>query len=103
MLGPAETSLHEPKSDTAASLRHTMTAIRQTRAVVLRSVNVLAAAQTDGHMSGASSNAHVIELHFVAFAQRVPQLFLTGLFGTEKPHFPRAVVPQDQSAGASEG
>ena len=52
--------------------------------VVLLKIYVLAAAQTDGHMSGASRTAHVIELPFVAFARRFPQLFHSmGRFGTE--------------------
>jgi len=52
-----------------------MTAERQNRVVVLLKIYVLAAAQTDGHMSGANRTAHVIELPFVAFARRFPQLF----------------------------
>jgi hypothetical protein len=52
-----------------------MTAEGQNWVVVLLKVYVLAAAQTDGHMSGASGNAHVIELPFVAFARRLLQLF----------------------------
>jgi len=43
----------------AASLRHTMTAERQNRVVALGIVNVLAAAQTDGHVT--SRMAGVIE------------------------------------------
>ena len=43
-----------PTPALAASLRHTITAERQNRAVVLRKVNILAAAPTDRHVSGAS-------------------------------------------------
>ena len=64
-----------PSPTLATALRHTMTAERQNRLVVLLKVYVLAAAQTDGHMSGASRTGHVIELPFVAFARRFPQLF----------------------------
>jgi hypothetical protein len=67
----------------AESLRHTMTAERQNRVVVLRKVNILAAAQTDRHMSGASRTAEVIEqpvsgrgflqlFHFTAGLERKP-------------------------------
>jgi hypothetical protein len=50
-----------------------MTAERQNRTVALRNINVLAAAQTDRHVSDASRTVGVIEQR--AFAQRVLQLF----------------------------
>jgi hypothetical protein len=80
-----------------------MTAERQNRAVVLLRVNVLAATQTDGHLSGASRTACVIELPFVVLGQRVPQLFHFTAGLERKPHFRRAGVPQDQSPESSEG
>jgi hypothetical protein len=72
-----------------------MTAERQDGAVVLLKVNVLAAAQTDGHVSGVNCTARFIELPFVAFAERVPQLFNFTAGLDPKQHFPRAGVPQD--------
>jgi hypothetical protein len=62
-----------PSPAFATSLRHTMTAERRNGTVLLLKVNVLPAAQTDGPVSSASRTARVIELPFVAFAQRVPQ------------------------------
>jgi hypothetical protein len=78
------------------ALRYTITAERQNLAVVLLKVNVLAAAQTDRHVSSANRIVSVIEqsvlgrgilqlFHFTAGLERTPQL-------------PRAGVPQDQSA-----
>jgi hypothetical protein len=46
----------------ATALRHTITAERQNGALLLLKVNVLAATQTDGHVSGASRTARVIAL-----------------------------------------
>jgi hypothetical protein len=54
-----------PSPTLATSLRHTMTAERQNRVVVLLKVNVLAAAQTDGHVSGVSRTARIIELPLI--------------------------------------
>jgi hypothetical protein len=90
-----------PTPTPATSLRHTMTAERQRGVVVLRSVNVLAAAQTDRHASGASrtatsSNSPCLDEDF--FNYSILRLVWNG-----SPHFPRAGVPQDQSLGASEG
>jgi hypothetical protein len=99
-VGPAETSSHEPDSDSCDG--SPMTTERRNRVVVLLKVNVLAAAQTDGDVSGACYTARVVELPFVAFAQRVPQLFHFTVGLDPKPHFPRARVPQDQSPEAAE-
>jgi hypothetical protein len=68
-----------------------MTAERQYRVVVLLKVNVLAAAQTDRHVGGASRMAGVIE-------QPVPgrgflQLFHFTAGLDPKPRFRRAGVP----------
>jgi hypothetical protein len=87
----------------AASLRHTMTAERQSRVVALRKVNILAAAPTDRHAGGASRMAGVIEQPvfgrgFLQFNYSILRLFWNGT-----PHFPRACVPQDQSPETSEG
>jgi hypothetical protein len=65
-----------------------MAAERQNRVVVLLKVNFLAAAQTEGHVSGASPIPRVIELPFVAFAQRVPQLFHFTAGLERNPAFP---------------
>jgi hypothetical protein len=92
-----------PSPTLAAALRHTITVERQNGAVLLLKVNVLAAAQTDGHVSGASSTARVIELPFVAFARGVPQLFHFTAGLERKPHFRRAGEPQDQSAEVPRG
>jgi hypothetical protein len=85
----------------AASLRHTTTAERQNRVVALRKVNILAAAQTDRPLGGASRTAGVIELPFIAFARRVLQLFHLGLVWNGSPHFPRAGVPLLETNDAS--
>jgi hypothetical protein len=72
-----------PTPALAASLRHTMTAERQNRVEALRKVNILAAAPTDRHVSGASRTAGVIEqpafgrgflqlFHFTAGLERKP-------------------------------
>jgi hypothetical protein len=84
----------------AASLRHTMTAERQHRVVALHKVNILAAAPTDRHVSGAGCMAGVIEqpcLDEDFFNYSILRLVWNG-----SPHFPRAGAPQDQSPGASE-
>ena len=70
----------------ATSLRHTMTAVRQNRAVVLRNINVLAAAQTYRHMSGASRTARVIEQP--VFGRGFLQLFHITAGLELKPAFP---------------
>jgi len=75
---------------------------RQNRAAVLLKVNVLATAQIDRHVSGASRIAGAIELAFVALARSSTSPFLR-LVWNGSPHFPRAGVPQNQSAAASEG
>jgi hypothetical protein len=62
-----------PSPTFAIALRRTITAERQNGAVLLLKVNVLPTAQTDGHVSGASRTACVIELPPVAFPQRAPQ------------------------------
>jgi hypothetical protein len=59
---------------TRTELRHTITAERQNRVVGLLKVNVLAAAQTDGHVSGASRTARVIEPPFATFVRGFLQL-----------------------------
>jgi hypothetical protein len=87
----------------AASLRYTMPAERQNRAVTLRKVNILAAAPTCRHMSGASPTVLVIELPFVAFARDFFNYSVLRPVWNGSPHFPRAGVPQAQSPGASEG
>ena len=79
-----------------------MTAVRQNRAVVPLKVNILAAAQTDRHVGGASRTADVIEEPM--FGRAVLQLFyFKRLVWNGGPHFPRAGEPQDQSPEASEG
>jgi len=85
----------------AASLRHTMTAERQHRVVALHKVNILDAAPTDRHVSGAGCMAGVIEqpcLDEDFFNYSILRLVWNG-----SPHFPRAGAPQDQSPGASKG
>jgi len=96
---PLKLPYTNPSPTLATSLRHTMTAERQNRVVVLLKIYVLPAAQTDGHMSGASRTAHVIELPFVAFARRFPQLlhFRAGL--ERKPAFP----PRWRAPGSTGG
>jgi hypothetical protein len=88
--------LNEPNSDTATALRDTITTDRQNRAVVLLKVNILAAAQTDRHVSGASRVTGVIEEP--VFGRGILQLFHFTAGLERKPHFPRAGVPQDQSS-----
>jgi hypothetical protein len=110
-----------PSPTLATSLLHTMTAERQNGAAVLRKVNVLAAAQTDGHVSGASRTARVIEPPFGTFARGVLQLFHFKARLERKPAFPsrwrargsiagglrgvwvRAIWPARPSAGAQIG
>jgi hypothetical protein len=75
-----------PTPTLATALRHTMTAERQNRAVVLLKVNVLAAAQTDRHVSGASPTAGVIERP--AFGRGFLQLFHFTARLERKPAFP---------------
>jgi hypothetical protein len=60
MSGPAE-HYTNPTPTLATALRHTITAERQNRAVVLLKVNILAEAQTDRHVGGATRMAGVIE------------------------------------------
>jgi hypothetical protein len=69
--------------------------------VVLRSVNALAAAQTDRYVSGAavrpaSSNSPCSDEEFFNYS-------ILRLVWSRSPHFPRAGVLQDQSQGDSEG
>ena len=71
--------------------------------VVLLKIYVLAAAQTDGHMSGASRTAHVIELPFVAFALRFPQLFHFTAGLERKSAFPLRWRAPGSIAGAIRG
>src|SRR6202162_732994 len=63
-----------------------MTAERQNRAVVLRSVNVLAAAQTDRHTGGASRTVGVIEQP--VFGRGFLQLFHFTAGSEPKPAIP---------------
>jgi hypothetical protein len=80
-----------------------MTAERQNRVVVLRGVNVLAAAQTDRHVSGASRTAGVGKSPVVASPIEFIDYSILELLWNGTPYFPRAGVPQDQSAEASRG
>jgi hypothetical protein len=68
----------------ATALRHTITAERQTGAVVLRKVNVLASVQTD--VSSASRMAGVIEQP--VFGRGILQLFQFTAGFERKPAFP---------------
>jgi hypothetical protein len=90
-----------PSPTLATSLRHTIAAERQNRVVVLLKVNVLAAAQTDGHVSGASRTARVIEQPM--FGRGFLQLFHFTAGLERKPAFPSRWRAQDQLAEASEG
>ena len=83
---------------TPASLRHTMTAERQNRVVALRNINVLAAAQTYRHMSGAIRTAIRCVCPTSSSTSSILRLVWNGSL-----HFPRAGMPQDHSSGASEG
>jgi hypothetical protein len=84
-----------------------MTAEGQNLVVVLRGVNILAAAQTDGHVSGASRTARVIELPFVAFANELLNYSILRLVGPEArisfalacPRFNRRGPPRGMVAG----
>src|SRR6202162_2245746 len=79
-----------------------MTAERQNRAVVLRSVNVLAAAQTDRHTGGASRTVGVIEQP--VFGRGFLQLFHFTAGSEPKPAFPsRWRAPGSIAGDASEG
>ena len=103
MSGPAQTSLHEPKSDTCDISPIHNDCRKEEPGGVLLKVYVLAAAQTDGHMSRATRTAGVIELPFVAFALDFFNYSILGLVWNGSPRFPCAGVPQDQLAGGSRG
>jgi hypothetical protein len=60
---PLKLPYTNPSPTLATALRHTITAERQNGAVLLLKVNVLAAAQTDEHVRGASRAAGVFELY----------------------------------------
>ena len=75
-----------PTPALAASLRHTMTAERQRGAVVLPSINILAAAPTDRHMGDASRMADLIEQPM--FGRGFLQLFHFTAGLERKPAFP---------------
>jgi hypothetical protein len=79
-----------PTSALATSLRHTMTAERQNRVVALRKVDILAAAQTDRHVGGASRMAGVIEQP--VFGRGFLQLFHFYGCLERKPAFPSSLA-----------
>jgi hypothetical protein len=106
MSGPAQTSLHESKSDTC-DISPIHNDCRKAEPGGSPAQSQRPRRSTDRwaceRCQAYRRTARVIELPFIAFAQRVPQLFhfTAGLEGS--PHFPRAGVPQDQSPEASEG
>jgi hypothetical protein len=90
-----------PTPALATALRHTTTAERQNRAVVLRKVNILAAAQTDRHAGGASRMVGVIEQP--VFGRGFLQLFHFTAGLERNSHVSRAGMPHAQSPGTRRG
>src|SRR5580693_1607518 len=99
MSGPADAYLHEPNSDTCDS---SPTHRKAEPGGVLRSVNILAAAQDNRHVSSASRTARASKSPCVASAQ-VPQLFHFTAGLERKPAFPSRWHAPESIGGGHRG